>query len=196
MEELGAIVAKTMFRYSIDQKLNFDFVSCNLTSQEMSDYIKVGRGIADEAGNLRDFVARLPQLQLLVNNSVNVEGEVNRSMELSTKEKKLVEVLNSIADRNEAVILFTFYKLSYERLFRIVIANCRFAHVWRMYGQTSSFERESIVSQFVQGDCLISTAVGGQSLNLQEANNIVFYDGNWSVGVFMQASRASSFVLP
>lgn len=188
IDELQKIIAPTMYRYSVDYKLDFSFPSTIFTPEEEAIYGRAAKGVLEGADSFKEFVTRLPSLQLAVNNSIDINGEINNSPELSSKEKLLVSVLNEIVARDEGVVVFTFFKLSYHRLAKVIQTHCKFNRFYSMSGDTDLFLRKAIVDDFKQGDVLVSTMVGSQSLNIQEANNVVFFDLPWSTSSFVQAA--------
>lgn len=190
LDELKATLEKTMYRYSQDYNLEFRFESSPLTAPEMDRYFEVAQGVLTASKTLRDFVQRLPSLQLCVNNSdPRDDGSPDLLRRpLSSKEQLLMRVLADVQSRNEAVIIFTNFRASFRRLLWLVQSNCTFNRVYHMYGQTEMDDRKDIAALFQQGDALVATMVGSASLNLQESNNVVFYDLPWSVGSFIQGA--------
>jgi SNF2 family DNA or RNA helicase len=54
-------------------------------------------------------------------------------------------------------------------------------------GSTEESERDKITKLFKPGQIVLTTQAGGQSINLQAANHIIFYDVPFSMGILIQA---------
>ena len=177
---LHNLIAKTSYNHSIDYKFDFNFVDVVMTPFEEDSYVRAVDVMLNSSTKETKFMAKLPELQLLTNNAFSFAET------LYVKEIALLEKLAEISARNEAAIVFTFFNKSYRRLQR-VLKSTKFENVYKMNGQTSLYNRQKMLDKFAQGDLLLTTAVGSESLNLQEANNLIFYDLPWSLGKFIQA---------
>lgn len=176
LDELAERIRPTMYRYTIDYKIHFEFQEAAPLDTEWAVYRQAAAGVLGAGDQVRDFVARLPQLQQVVNG-------------FAAKQALAQELVQQIHARGEAVIVFTCFLESFDALADLVEQSVALGpdnRIWRLSGQTSISLRKDIVANFKPGDILVSTTAGCQSLNLQAANNIVCFDLPWGVQQFVQ----------
>lgn len=183
LDQLEEITKQIMYRHSGSYNVNFFTELCDLTEDEWSKYVAAGQGYLREVD--RNFVSRLPDLQRIVNGAITYEGEFNRSQQLSSKEKKLAEVLNMIRARGEGAVVFTECLYSLRR-FNLLKPITNFENYYFMEGATAKSKRAEIRRSLSPAEVLFSSKVGGTSMNLQAVNNVVFFDMPWSVGDILQ----------
>lgn len=184
LDHLYETLKQVMWRHIIDYKVQFFFESCKLSEDEWSNYINAGAGMLRE-DKFRDFMGRLPDLQQIVNGSTVAEGEYNDSPELTSKEKALIKLLDTISDRDEGAIVFTTFRSTLRRFHRVA-RHLKFDDYHFMSGDTDTRVRQKIVKKLSTKEVLFATKVGGTSLNLQAVNNVIFFDKPWSVGEIVQ----------
>ena len=111
--------------------------------------------------------------------------------QLSGKSERLLEILSSIYENNEKVLIFTQYKemgqILSEMLFKAFGTKPLFLH-----GGVSRKKRDEMVEDF-QGKKHIKTFIlsikaGGTGLNLTAANHVIHYDLWWNPAVEAQAT--------
>ena len=184
LDHLAFMTEPVMSRIKMDYKIEFYNILGELSADELHQYRKAGKGMLH--GSERDFAARLPDLQKVVNGSVDLDGNYRSDNALSSKEVLLVDVLNKIATANSGCVVFTSYLDTMQRFHKLE-SQLKFSNVFYMTGDTPVDERGRIAKAFGQNDVLFATKVGGISLNLQACNNVVFMDIPWSVGDVLQA---------
>lgn len=186
LEHLAERIKPFTYSDTVEVKVDFDFHTIKPTQQEEDAYLRAAAQVLEEAkSNDASFAAKLPFLQAVVNNS-DPEFPLY-TLGLTSKEQALLEYLKGVAERNEAVIVFSFFRQSITRVEEVVRGSKLFENVYVITGKATDTVRKELVSSFRQGDCLIASAVAAESLNLQESNNVLFYDLAWSVGTFIQA---------
>lgn len=184
LNQLEKLLHPVMFRHAMDYDINWHFLECDFDPIEDKLYSKAAEGILSTM-DARQFVARLPDLQKVVNGSVDHKGNYRSGPTLSCKERKLVETLNMLYERDEGVIVFTNLLYTLDR-FRVVAPHTNFKEFHYMSGDSPDFLRKAIAEKMAPGVVLFATMVGGVSLNMQAVNNVVFYDIPWSVGNVLQ----------
>lgn len=188
LEHLNKVLGTIMYQYSINYNPKFQHILCKLSDEEKALYYEAGAHGLSRGG--KNFAGRLPLLQTIVNGSVDKEGNYSHNQQLSSKEQKLIEVLNTIADRKEGAIVFTQSKTDTMRRFRSFPPYLRFRKCYFMTGDTNDVLRNEIRESLSVNECLFATKVGGTSLNLQAVNNIIFYDIPWGAHeVFQNIGR-------
>ena len=105
----------------------------------------------------------------------------------SAKFAMLYDLLKELVfDNKEKVIIFTQYKESLDLLKRNLEDEFDLSFI---YGEIPSKERFEIVKDFKENpkrQVLIMTDAGAEGLNLQEANNLIHYNDNYSPAKMIQ----------
>ena len=180
---LNQVLQPLMYTYTIDYKPNFFFEECEITDDEWDKYITAGQGYMRESQ--RTFAGRLPDLQQIVNGSINTDGYPNLEPVLSSKEGVLVKVLKRISSKGEGAIVFSFFRSSFKR-FRMLSSHLDFENYYEMTGSTNNRIKAEIERKLAPKEVLFASKVGGVSLNLQAVNNVVFFDLPWGTGDIIQ----------
>jgi len=119
-------------------------------------------------GEYRDFVARLPELQRIVDES-------------DTKVNYVGNLVESVRRRGKGVIVYFPLKAGLRKLAE------RIPDSLILTGDVSSIkEREKIRSQFDKGKILLMTSAGSRSYNFHAGNQVVFYTIPFEIEVFIQ----------
>jgi SNF2 family DNA or RNA helicase/uncharacterized Zn finger protein len=110
---------------------------------------------------------------------------------LSGKTQLLLELLNSILDAEEKVLIFTQYKEMGDLLIQLLEREYGIAPLW-LHGSVSRNRRDELVEMFQQEPqhkvMLLSLKAGGTGLNLTQANHVIHYDLWWNPAVENQAT--------
>lgn len=186
LDHLAERLKPVTYSDTVKVKVDFTFNCLTPSPREEEAYLRAAKEIVEDArAGDAEFAAKLPYLQMVVNNC-DVDNPLV-ALGLSTKERALLEHLEQVHKQGEAVIVFTFFRQTIRHLTEIVRQSGLFESVYSVTGEATDKARENLVQSFRQGDCLIASAVAAESLNLQESNNVIFYDLAWSVGTFIQA---------
>jgi superfamily II DNA or RNA helicase len=168
------------------QNYNVEFLPHrgDMTTNETRLYLQAAAGIL--GADYRDFAGRLPDLQRVVDNAVVGDGsrEQNFSPGLSTKEQILIDGVTTQLTLGEAVIIFADLHDTIDRLERVLLARGVLVH--RLDATASASKRKRICEDFQPGSVLLMTAVGRESLNLQQSHIIWIYDIPFSMGACVQ----------
>lgn len=100
----------------------------------------------------------------------------------SGKTQKLLEVVKSVIEKKEKVLVFSLFTQMLDILERVLsFANITFV---RLDGQTSVDTRQDIIDRFYEDETipvfLLSTKAGGFGINLVAANNVVIFDQSFN----------------
>ncbi|MCU0446575.1 MAG: DEAD/DEAH box helicase [Microscillaceae bacterium] len=110
---------------------------------------------------------------------------------LSGKTGLLLDLLDSILEANEKVLIFTQYKEMGDLLSKLILEKYHFEPLW-LHGGTSRPKRDEFVDTFQNKThpkvMLLSLKAGGTGLNLTEANHVIHYDLWWNPAVESQAT--------
>lgn len=196
LEELMERIAPYVARRMREVKVDFEAVETNLSEKEMSLYLTAASGMVgfdyeDEEQAIRDFGARMPDLQRVVDGAIDAERNLITGNELSAKEKVMVKGLRkSFLVEKKAVVVFVFYQNTFDRL-REVLKNKReeigYQRMWTLSAEDGSPERRhEIASGFDHGDLLLMTSVGKEAMNLRRCDEMWLYNIPDSTGDVVQ----------
>jgi SNF2 family DNA or RNA helicase/uncharacterized Zn finger protein len=111
--------------------------------------------------------------------------------ELSGKAVMLLELLQSIYENNEKVLIFTQYKEMGDILVRMIESHFGNRTLF-LHGSTSLKIRKELVQDFQEKGqyktFILSIKAGGTGLNLTAANHVIHYDLWWNPAVESQAT--------
>ena len=109
--------------------------------------------------------------------------------ETSTKMKGAMEVIESVIEREEKVLVFSSFTSTLDLLEEML--NHHNIKYYKLTGQTSKEERRRLVDAFQNdktGVFLMSLKAAGVGLNLTAAQNVIHFDPWWNVSAENQAT--------
>lgn len=171
--------------------LNFANVSAALTDAEFSVYETVSSGIFEDEE--RNFSRRLHDLQRLVDNSYTDDGIKDlvsqTGMTVTTKETLLMNTLQRVLKTDAAIIIYADYHDTINRLEDVLTRRRQEIGINRIHkitGSVSKKQREAVEDRIQARDIILITSAGSESINLQKANCLIFYDLPYSSKVGVQ----------
>ena len=184
------ILKKTLANYIIlKQKkynLNFYYHKIDLTKDEEDAYMKAAKGSMRESS--KDHAAvRLHDLQKVVD---NIEESTKNEKVLSSKEKLLIKVLQYRMQHKNPCLVYCDYNDGIDRLEYIIKGTANYTGVKRIYkitGDVPQKERESVEDLIDETTVVLITSAGTESINLQKADTLIFYDIPFNIATFLQA---------
>lgn len=190
LDELKEKLSGYMLKRALDMDVRFRTAECRLTPEEEERYLLAARGILDETEGVRDFGARTPDLQLVVDNAVLEGREPNRRRELGSKERLLLEGLReSFEADGKCVVVSCYFVLTFRRL-KFVLESAAgklgFDRVLTIEADHTTEERRRAVRDFGPGDVLLMSSAGKESLNLGQSDELWMYNVLWSARDAMQ----------
>jgi hypothetical protein len=207
LPELEARLKPIMLKRFREVDVRWDSIQVGLRPDEMERYIRATEGAL--AVPRKEFAARLPDIQQVVDGSVvdalqldaptatymEVKAAglaLNEGSQLSSKEQALlVYVTKVIQDMGTGCIIYSTFRKSLSRIRLLLKRHSKqvgHTKVWQITGDTSLAQREMVTKKFDSGHILLMTDAGGESLNLQAANTLVFYNLPWSIGKVTQVA--------
>lgn len=170
---------------------------CNLSKEQAALYQNLTHDLMNEVENAEGINRRGLILKLLMvlkqvcNHPTQYLKNDNHAPELSGKMMLLLQLLETIYENNEKVLVFSQYKEMGDIL-RMVIQNHFGKKALQLHGGCSRNERDEMVHAFQnskQADTFIlSIKAGGTGLNLTAAANVIHYDLWWNPAVEAQAT--------
>ena len=184
IEQLQAILNEIIIVRQREYNLEFNYHTTHLNDEETSNYLKASGGKMSEKA--KDFWSvRLRDITFVVDNV----SETIKQEEISNKEKLLLKVLLQNIRDNKPTIIYCEYVSVLERLDYLIKAFRRdlgIKDTLIIKGGVSMNERKRIQNIISVDKPLLITSAGGESINLQKANAIIFYDLPYDIAKIMQ----------
>lgn len=185
LEELQSILNQIVIVRQKEYKLEFTYHTCELNDYEKDLYLNASKG--NESENAQDFWSvRLRDITMVVD---NISEDVSKREKISNKERLLLKVLLANLRAGKPTLIYCGYIEVLDRLKFLIEAFRRelgVTEVLFIKGGVSMAERKKIQEMIaVDKPCLITSA-GGESVNLQKANSIIFYDLPYDISAIMQ----------
>lgn len=186
LEKLSERLSKIAIVRQKKYDLKFARVWKELKEEEKQMYEQASAGILG-GGDKKDFGARMHDLQRVVDSSYYEERI--ECDEIGTKEEMLIETLKKITSKDIASIVYIEHHSTMDRLKRVLKEYKReigYRKIHIITGSVGRDERREVELSLKPKDIVLITSAGSQSLNLQKASAVVFYDIPFSVGVCIQ----------
>lgn len=185
LDELQSILNNIVIVRQKQYNLIFNYHTCELNDYEKELYIEASKG--EESENAKDFWSvRLRDITMIVD---NIMEDVNKRENISNKERLLLKTLLSNLRANKPTLIYCGYIEVLKRLKYLIEAfkkELGVSQVLYIDGSVSMSDRKRIQDMIsVNSPCLITSA-GGESVNLQKANSIIFYDLPYDISAIMQ----------
>ena len=191
LDELREKLRPYMLKRAMVMDVQFRTVVVEPTDVELTRYYTAAAGILKVTEGVRDFGARLPDLQMVVDNAVLEDREPNRQAVLGSKERALLEGLReSFTQEGKAVVVFCYFVATFERLKFVLdhaVGKLGFDRVLTIEAKDPMEKRLGVVRDLGPGDVLLMSSAGKESLNLKASDEIWMYNIPWSAGDAMQA---------
>lgn len=182
-------------RYILDQyiiikqkayNLKFYYHQTDLLKNEIEPYLEAGKGMLRDTAE-HNFAVRIHDLQMVVDN-INEEYKVENK--LSSKEQLFIKVIISKMKEKCPTLVYCDYNEVVDRLeylLNISKSVTGVKQILKVTGSVSQKDREKVEELIDEGTIVLLTSAGTESINLQRANSLVFYDIPFSILTFMQA---------
>jgi superfamily II DNA or RNA helicase len=170
---------------------------CTLSKHQAALYQKAVDDLAEQLESADGIQRRgivltqLMRLKQICNHPAQVAGTNDYTAERSGKFRRLAEIADEIASRQEKVLVFTQFREITEPLAEFLATLFgRFGLV--LHGGTSVKKRKEYVEQFQREDgppfFVLSLKAGGTGLNLTAASHVIHFDRWWNPAVENQAT--------
>lgn len=133
--------------------------------------------------------ARLHDMQRVVSNSHKDFQALNKD-EITEKEYLLIQTILEVINRNEAVLIYFSYLETLARvkyILNIIKNKFDIKTIHEISGSIKLHERKIVESALKPRDIVLMTSAGTESVNLQKANNLIFYEIPFALRQFIQA---------
>lgn len=174
---------------SISYNLEFKYLSTKLSEASEKFYQLASEGIITKEKGVKDYGARLHDLQQVVSNS-HPTLKLFSEDEVSEKELLLIKTIEEVLSNGEATLVYFTYRDTLERI-KTLLQKLResfgIGNVYEIHGGISVKARAKIEKSIKPNDVVLITSAGTESVNLQRANNLIFYEIPFPLREFIQA---------
>lgn len=182
-KKLDEIIIVRQLQYN----LKFHYMKTELSSEEEHFYLMAGKGLFMKKETKEVWAARLHQLQRIIDNVH--EDHITNKNKLSSKEKLLMQVIISIMKKQEPILIYFDYTDALNRIKYLINETKKFTgvrQVLEVSGDVTQKQREKVEEQIDMGTVVLVTQAGTESINLQKANTVIFYDIPFAIQTFIQ----------
>jgi len=134
--------------------------------------------------------ARLHDLQRVVSNSHKEFKFIKDENKLTEKELLLINTVSEVLERDEAALIYFTYLETLERvkfIFNKLKDKFNIPKIHQISGSVSKHKRKLVEDNIGPRDLVLITSAGTESVNLQRANNLIFYEIPFPLREFIQA---------
>ena len=166
--------------------LKFYYHKTDLLETEVDPYLEAGQGLLRESAK-DSFAVRMHDLQMVVDN-INEQYRVTNKM--SSKEQLFIRLVKEKISTNHPTLVYCDYNEVVDRLEYLLQATKSLTgvkQILKVTGSVSQKEREKVEDLINKETIVLITSAGTESINLQKADSIIFYDIPFSILTFMQA---------
>ena len=136
-------------------------------------------------------LASLMKFKKICNHPSQFKGSDGYEVELSGKFLRLKELVETIAAKQEKVLVFTQFK-ELTDILEHFLADCFGRRGLVIHGGVAVSKRQGLVDQFQDPNgppfFVLSIKAGGTGLNLTQANHVIHFDRWWNPAVENQAT--------
>ena len=169
-----------------EYNLKYYFHKTNLKENEITGYLDAGKGLLRETAK-DSFAVRMHDLQQVVD---NINGDYKVTDKLSSKEALFLSLIKSKIETNHPTIVYCDYNEVIDRLELLLNKSKSVTgvkQILKVTGDVSQKQREKVEDLIDNKTVILITSAGTESINLQKADSIVFYDIPFSILTFIQA---------
>ena len=182
-------------RYILDQyivikqkeyNLKFFYHKTDMLENELTPYLEAGQGLLRDTAE-KNFAVRMHDLQMVVDN-INEQYKVENKM--SSKEQLFIKLIrHKLKDKHPTLVYCDYNEVvdRLEYLLKVSKSITGVKQILKVTGSVSQKEREKVEELIDESTVVLITSAGTESINLQKADSLVFYDIPFSILTFMQA---------
>lgn len=182
-KKLDNIIIVRQLQYN----LKFHYMKTELSPEEEHFYLMAGKGLFMKQETKEVWAARLHQLQRIIDNVH--EDHITNKNKLSSKERLLMQVIISVMKTQEPILIYFDYTDALNRIKYLLNETKQFTgvkQVLEVSGDINQKQREKVEEQIDKGTVVLVTQAGTESINLQKANTVIFYDIPFAIQTFIQ----------
>ena len=193
--ELNTRLSNIMIVRQKQYNLKFGSISEELSPDEYAIYEKVSSGLMEMEDEKRNFSRRLHDLQRFVDRSYDEDESIRElvqqynSIQYSTKEAMLLKAVKKTLEQGYSIIIYADYHDTVHRLHKVLMSKRKelgLENIFEITGNIDIHTREKVEEKIGERDIILITSAGSESINLQRANCVIFYDIPFSVKTTIQ----------
>lgn len=166
--------------------LEFIYNKIELTPDEIKPYLNAGAGLL-RATAKDSFAVRVHDLQQVVD---NINKDYKIIDKLSSKEQLFIKLIYTKIKDNHPTLVYCDYNEVVDRLCYILDKTKNITgvkQILQITGNISLKKRERVENLIDNNTVVLITSAGTESVNLQKADSLIFYDIPFSILTFIQA---------
>lgn len=184
-DALKAALDKVIIFRQQEYNVEYHYIDILMEHELWERYREAGMGKLRETA-ADNWAVRLVDMQYVVDNvSPNFDA-----LELTEKERKFLGLIKKMFETGNIPIVYCFYLETMTRL-KTLLESLRFrlglSQVYIINGKVPQKERALIEDRIKPNTVTIFNKAGTESVNLQRANCIIYYDLPWSIDEFLQS---------
>ncbi len=193
LDDLQYRVSQICVIKKIPFKLHFFYRKCEIEPDMLKEYKRCATGLTYERVNkngsketaTREWGARLHDLQRVLDNC----HENLTTIAFSNKEKDLCRLIQEKMAAKESVLIYSEYYDTIDRI-EYILSHLRvklgIKNIFRITGKEKNEVRAQVEDKLTPQTVVIVSKAGTESINLQKANNVVFYDIPFAINDVIQ----------
>ena len=198
--KLNPVTLRTLSNFSLRAKSNQyilrrmkkDVLSEGVTFNEQTHLLELNETQRTAYNkSLKQFISSKSNDQLRNFNSLKQICDIDPLSLKSTKIDFILELVEKIITRDEKCVIFSFWLLPLEELKNVFNRSFNLNFSEFFHGGLDKEQRENALSNFKnKKDCtvlLCSGKIGGEGINLTEANHVIFFNEWWNPSNNLQA---------
>ena len=165
--------------------LKYYYHKTELNEKEQSHYLEAGKGLLRESAK-DSFAVRMHDLQMVVDN-INEKYRVEEK--LSSKEQLFLSLVKKKMELKQPSIIYCDYNDVIDRLEKLLLISKKqtgVKQILKVTGDIPLKERTKVEEQIDNNTVVLITSAGSESVNLQRANSVIFYDIPFSIKTYIQ----------
>ena len=169
--------------------LKYYYHKTELNEKEQDHYLEAGKGLLRESAK-DSFAVRMHDLQMVVDN-INEKYKVEEK--LSSKEQLFLSLIKKKMELKQPSIVYCDYNDVIDRLEKLLLISKKqtgVKQILKVTGDIPLKERTKVEEQIDNNTIVLITSAGSESVNLQKANSIIFYDIPFSIKTYIQTIRS------
>lgn len=177
----------------LSYNIEFHDIDIPLDNGLWEKYTYIGSGklpLKETKSKMSEYSLRLIALQRLMDNNdiKDKDDKIVFKQELTTnKEIELVKLVNKLIDEGHIPLIYCFYLDTIDRVKELLEKEKKIKEVFIISGQIPQRERARVEDKIAPGTVTIFNRAGTESINLQKADTIIYYNLPWSIDEYLQS---------
>ena len=175
----------------LSYNIEFNEIDIPLDEGLWEKYKAIGTGQVElltksnkKAKGMTEYSLRLIELQRLMDNCSPI---FKVSDGLTNKEETLVRLIKQLFSEGHIPLIYCFYLDTIDRIQSVIANNIKINGIYTITGQVPKEERAMVEDKIAPRTVTIINRAGTESINLQKADTIIYYNLPWSIDEYYQS---------